>query len=191
MMFNEPWSLDLTTTRAIQSFQPTWLTVVAKVVSWLGQPEVIVPAVIIVAGWLFYKKQSLRDLTLILIMAGNLLSLIIKNFVQRPRPSPDAVQVLTSLKDYSFPSGHALAAVLTAGAVWIVFRHRQWKWLHPALIVYALAIGWSRIYLGVHWLSDVLAGYLFGLGWLMLVVTLPPTRPIASDRNIKHQKGTA
>lgn len=149
---------------------------IAKIISWLGQPEVIVPTVIIITGWLFYKKQSIRDLTLILIMAGNLLTLIVKDFVQRPRPSPDLMNILAHKTDFGFPSGHALAAVLTASAVWIVFRNRRWKWLHLVLILYALAIGWSRLYLGVHWFSDVLAGYLFGLGWLMMVLAILPSQ---------------
>lgn len=174
MILSGPLPFDLSVANAVQLYRSDWLTMVAKIVSWLGQPEVIVPVVIVVAGRLFYKKQSIRDLTLILIMAGNLLTLIIKDFVQRPRPSPELIHVLAHKTDFSFPSGHALAAILTTGAIWIVFRHREWKWLHPALIVYALAIGWSRMYLGVHWFSDVLAGYLFGLGWLILSLAVIP-----------------
>lgn len=147
---------------------------IAKLISWLGQPEVIVPLVMITAGWLFYRKQSIRDLTLILIMTGNSLALLIKAFAERPRPSSGLVHVLTHQNDFSFPSGHALAAVLTAGAVWIVFRNRRCKLLHPILIIYVLAIGWSRVYLGVHWLSDVLAGYVIGLLWLVMVIILLP-----------------
>lgn len=176
MILSAPWPFDLSVTHAAQTYQPSWLNILANIFSWLGQPEVIVPVVIVVAGWLFYKKQSIRDLTLILIMAGNLLTLIIKDFVQRPRPSPDLVNVLAHKTDFGFPSGHALAAVLTAGAIWIVFRHRRWGWLHPALIVYALAIGWSRLYLGVHWFSDVLAGYIIGLIWLMIILIILPRK---------------
>lgn len=176
MIPSGPWSFDLTFSHAIQSYQPGWLTTIAKIISVLNEPEVIVPAVIVVAGWLYIRRQKIRDLMLILIMAGNALTLLIKYMIQRPRPTAGQINVIVHESATGFPSGHALAAVLTAGAIWIVFRHRQWSWLHPILIIYALAIGWSRIYLGVHWLSDVLAGYFFGLLWLLMAILIIPKK---------------
>ncbi len=161
-------SFDLTVAHAVQSYQPTWLTFVAKMITLGSQPEIIVPVVIIISIWLYLRKKSMQDLALLLFMAGNALTLMIKALVQRPRPAASLVHVLAHETSTGFPSGHALAAVLTAGAAWFILRRYHSPWLGLVLVFYVLAVGWSRVYLGVHWVSDVLAGYIFGLGWLLL-----------------------
>src|SRR5689334_5021345 len=169
-----PFSFDAVWSRAVQSYQPGWLTMVAKTVSAIGQPEIIVSVFFVVALWLLVRRQSIHELQLVFILIGNFLTLVIKSFVHRPRPNPSMVHVLVHETATSFPSGHAVAAVLTAGAIWLLFRTRRPAWLHVILILYVLAIGWSRIYLGVHWLSDVLAGYIVGLAWLALTIMITP-----------------
>lgn len=84
------------------------------------------------------------------------------------RPRPAAGQGL----DPSFPSGHTayVTAVLGLAAI-VLAEHRRW-WLAAGALLVIAAMGPSRIVLGVHWLSDVLAGYAIGLAWLVLVVTL-------------------
>lgn len=100
---------------------------------------------------------------------GAILTALLKALIQRPRPVfANPISVETS---WSFPSGHALMAVVTYGLLTylLVVRLHQWRW-QVALVLAStfliLLIGFSRLYLGVHYVSDVLAGYAAGLCWL-------------------------
>jgi undecaprenyl-diphosphatase len=88
---------------------------------------------------------------------------------QRPRPT--TVDWVGTAGGYSFPSGHTMAASLGAGALaWAVTRHvngrttRRVIWV--AAVLYAGTVGWTRVWLGVHWPLDVVGSWLLGIGWL-------------------------
>ena len=114
-------------------------------------------------------------LTLVLtVPVGMLLNVLLKNIFQRVRPVFDVP--LLSLNTYSFPSGHAAAATLFYGvlAAWLISRTTSWRWrvfiaLTAALLV--ILVGLSRIYLGVHYLSDVLAAMAASSCWLAFSLT--------------------
>ncbi|RMF90357.1 MAG: phosphatase PAP2 family protein [Nitrospinota bacterium] len=94
----------------------------------------------------------------------------------RPRPQPQLVPAL----GYSFPSGHAFAATVVYGfLVYLVWKYVQAPVIRYATLLLAfliiLIVGVSRIYLNVHWLTDVLAGYTAGLAWLVLSIVLVHT----------------
>ena len=118
-------------------------------------------------------------LTLVLtVPLGMLLNVLLKNIFQRVRPVFD-VPLLT-LNTYSFPSGHAAAATLFYGllAAWFISRTASWRW--RAVIALAAAamvalVGLSRIYLGVHYLSDVLAAVAASGCWLAFSLTAVET----------------
>lgn len=100
---------------------------------------------------------------------GGLLNLALKSFFARERP--DLAAALRHASGYSFPSGHAMGSMITFGALaYIALRVLpRWKWRAAALalaITFVLAIASSRIYLGVHWISDVGAGLAAGLIWI-------------------------
>lgn len=129
-----------------------------------------------VAGIYFYLHRA-RYWLLALILTvpgGMLLNVMLKHIFQRTRPSLD--NPLLTLATYSFPSGHTVAATLFYGfiAAYLVCRHGRWK--TRALIVAAAClmvalVGLSRMYLGVHYLSDVLAAIAEGCGWLAVCIT--------------------
>lgn len=164
-----PYAFDLTVTHALQASQPTWLNGMAKIITFVGLPELAAAISLVIIIWWFMRRQREQAAWLLLLMLGNALTLIIKHLVERPRP--DLVHVLVRETSTSFPSGHALGAVITAAALWHFLRPHlgRTRWWPVILVVFVLAVGWSRLYLGVHWASDVLAGYFFGTLWLVVV----------------------
>lgn len=103
------------------------------------------------------------------IALGALLNVILKHLFLRARP--DLLQ-LVNVSGYSFPSGHSMNSMIFYGfLIYIIFKNmKHWgKYaIAGALGLLVLTIGISRIYLGVHFASDVLAGFIIGLGWLIL-----------------------
>lgn len=107
---------------------------------------------------------------IIAVGGGSLLTLLLKNLYVRERPSIDAE---IDAVGYSFPSGHAMGSLVFYGfVIYLVIRTRQRPWLQwftvTVLSILVIAIGTSRIYLGAHFPSDVLAGYIAGAIWLIL-----------------------
>lgn len=103
------------------------------------------------------------------------LNAIIKNIYQRPRP--DQIEHLVEQGGYSFPSGHSMASLILYGSILFLFlkitKNRQLKWLLGFIMtVLIVAVGLSRIYLGVHYPSDVIAGFSLGLSWLCMTIAI-------------------
>jgi undecaprenyl-diphosphatase len=120
---------------------------------------------------LFIGKNWWRLLALFLAVAiGQAVLNILKVIFQRPRPKTDMY-----VFSYSFPSGHVFSATVIYGfCIYLTFRfikNATVKWMVSALLaLLILLIGFSRVYLGVHWLSDVLAGYATGFAWLLFSI---------------------
>jgi undecaprenyl-diphosphatase len=151
---------------------PMWVEEMARDVTSLGGTAVLVLVSVAVIGFLLMvRKRGAALLVLGSIGGGVLLSTILKNVFERTRPDlvPHAVHVYTA----SFPSGHAmLSAVtyLTLGALLtrVQPQRRVKAYLLTVAVVLTVLIGVSRVYLGVHWPTDVLAGWCIGSAWAML-----------------------
>jgi membrane protein DedA with SNARE-associated domain/membrane-associated phospholipid phosphatase len=153
-----------------------WLTTAAEAVSLLGSGWLVVPfAVALSIGIVVYRRLWLDALVLLTSAAGAVvLAHVLKLLVQRPRPQ--FAEPLVDPSGYSFPSGHATvsAAFFMALAILATGWLRSWEnrvyvLLGAAAIV--VAIGFSRLYLGAHYLTDVLAGYAVGALWATLCIT--------------------
>ena len=157
-----------------------WLDDAAMVLSAVGQggiaPGIGVPWIpaVVVAATLAARRWA--DAALLAAAAfAPVLNLGLKELAARPRP--DAGMALIVEAGYAFPSGHAVFAAAFFGALlWLADR---WTFLDSrlelrtafqgALLLLILAVGFSRVYIGVHWPSDVVAGFLFGVLFLRLV----------------------
>ena len=104
-------------------------------------------------------------------IGGTLLNLILKQIFAAPRP--DLLPHLDIVHSYSFPSGHAAGNMMFFGALAMLAGRR---WAYGAGGVMIALIGASRVWLGVHWPSDVMAGWVEGLGWLVLCAVWLPAR---------------
>jgi undecaprenyl-diphosphatase len=116
-------------------------------------------------------KRGAALLVLVSVAGGSLVTTLAKLAFARPRP--DLVAHLVEVSSYSFPSGHAMSSAvtyLTLAALLARFqkRRRMKAYLLAVGLTLTLTIGVSRVYLGVHWPSDVLAGWALGAAWAML-----------------------
>ena len=151
---------------------PRWFEAMVADITSLGSAFTLTFLTLAVGGWLLLAgRRNAGYLLLVSVAGGTLLSTALKSFFDRPRP--DLVAHGTDVFTASFPSGHAmLSAVtyLTLGAlVMRVSGRRALKAYTLTLsILLTLMIGVSRVYLGVHWPSDVVAGWAVGAAWATL-----------------------
>ncbi|WP_176500711.1 phosphatase PAP2 family protein [Sphingomonas sp. HMP9] len=150
---------------------PSWLPNVAIDVTALGGGIVLTLVVVVVTGLLIVQRLWLTALaTLAASITGGLIVDFVKAQVNRPRP--DIVEHLVTVSNMSFPSGHsansAIVYLTLAGLASQVTENRATRrYLLVVAILLVGAIGCSRVYLGVHWPSDVLAGWSFGTLWAL------------------------
>jgi membrane protein DedA with SNARE-associated domain/membrane-associated phospholipid phosphatase len=174
--------IDAPVERLFVAHREAWLTTVMRVVSFLGGVEVVVPVAVVAGAIWWITARSLRPgVTLVAAYAGTAaVSDVIKVLVARPRPP--VVQMVGTYSGFSFPSGHAAQAIavygmlaaLLAGSRATTWAQRVMLW--AAALSLAAIIGISRIYLGVHWLTDVLAGWAVGALWLFALMSALRTR---------------
>lgn len=138
----------------------------------LGKHEFLIPAHIVLIGWfLFIRRHKWYSIKVPVIgVSSALVMLFLKDVFQRQRP---LIPLLEPVGGLSFPSGHALCSMTFFGLlIYFTWKHMKYSWLRYALVIILsitiLMIGLSRVYLRVHHASDVLAGFAFGLIWLVL-----------------------
>ena len=156
---------------AIRGDLPDFLTILFRTITHLIDIPVIITWVLIVA-FIFYRKQWKLESYLMLgnLTLAGILIVTFKNIYQRPRPE---ILHLVEEKGFSFPSGHSLAVTIMVGTLIVIFSQRikdqLWKRIVQILLeFYLLSVLVSRVYLGVHYPSDVIASLCVGLGVLFM-----------------------
>ena len=147
------------------------LTRIARIITALGSVTFLTLAAIVTALALITRGFIYRCLAVIVTMGGgSLLNILLKHFFQRHRPVLE--NPLVTLSSFGFPSGHTMGATLFYGLLALLVAHSTgWGWSHRifasccAALLIAL-VGTSRIYLGAHYLTDVLGALALGLAWL-------------------------
>jgi len=173
MLLGGTGSLDRAVYEALYAGHRPALLVVARIFTALGEPTVLVTAGFVVAGWIWWRHHPHLALAILLIvLIGRGLAEAQKYMIARLRP--DLEPHLVVVKTSSFPSGHAtssmifyltVALALTLGTRW----HRA---AAAGAILLSLLIGISRVMLGVHWPSDVIGGWAFGMLWVLMTLRL-------------------
>ena len=148
---------------------PAWFEEMLAEITALGGYTilVIVSGLVLIALLLMRQRQAAVFLAISLV-GGSIVSSLLKALFARPRP--DLVEHLDQTFTSSFPSAHAMVATLaylTLATVCVRFlvQHSSRVFVLVAAVLLAIAIGASRVYLGVHWPSDVLAGWFAGAAW--------------------------
>lgn len=166
-----PVALDAGVATFATAHREPWLTSVFEALTWLGSTAILAPVVVAVGVWRRRRGASWRPLVLpAASLAGAFgLSQLVKHAVARPRPDDRLVHVV----GYAFPSGHATCAaagwLAVAIALGDVLPARRRALVAAALVVIAI-VGASRVYLHVHWATDVVGGWALGGLWFALVL---------------------
>lgn len=132
-------------------------------VTSLGDGIVVTAVTVVVAAYLFTRKAWRRGTGFVIAMAGTALFVpLFKLLLHRSRP----LELYSGADAYSFPSGHATLNAVLYGICAVMIAHDFNRWAKASIFTvtaaYVITIGFSRVYLGAHWMSDVLAGLLFG-----------------------------
>lgn len=159
---------DIAVMHTIHAWASPFLTNLMRLITDTGGVGRAVPLVL-VAGWLLWRGYQLELWTLLgAVSIGQLLTYLFKWLVDRPRPLAfAALQTLPT--DASFPSGHALGSTILFGLLGIWLWQNGRRGWAITLFVWAALVGFSRVYLGVHHPTDVLASFALGTAWLTAV----------------------
>lgn len=175
----EVFALDTWATPFLHSIASPGLNWLMAALTTMGSILVMVPVFVVAAGALLLNRRYGAALFLSVASGGALvIDATMKLIFERPRPKLDYAAVLP---DYSFPSGHAMNGVVFYGTlaliVWSVFGRRVGMVAAVLAALLAVGMGVSRIYLGYHYLTDVVGGFLAGTVWLLVVGAAFRTRP--------------
>ena len=150
----------------VERLRADWLTPVMESISALATPVSLIVFLLVIVAFAPGKRPGACAATNLVLVF--LLNQTLKAIVQRPRP--DGFQLAVE-QGFSFPSGHSMVAMAFFGLlVWMIWRYRRRDAMRVVWCVFfglvIVAVGLSRIYLGVHYASDVLAGFCVSLAWL-------------------------
>jgi membrane-associated phospholipid phosphatase len=168
--------IDLEIERALQSINSPIFAALMSLISWPGfSPQSFILSVLIVLAIYLLGLRWEAITALVAALLPPLINVLVKDWIRRPRPTIDLVNVFGILNSYSFPSGHVMFYVGFFGFLWfLVYTLLKRSWIRTLLLIFLgsliALVGISRIYLGQHWPSDVLGAYL--LGGLTLVAIL-------------------
>lgn len=166
---------DMSVTQLIQSL-PDWVAFVMHAASFIGQPLITIPLAAGVIWYGVYRRNRRVAVAGIVALATFTLNSILKLLIQRDRPE---MADLLAIHSYSFPSGHASSTLVIFGLLaviaWQVLPRLRGYIAVSMISLLIVLVGVSRIYLGVHYPTDVLAGWIVGgTGLLAILVLVRP-----------------
>jgi membrane-associated phospholipid phosphatase len=201
MVYRHPINdFDISISHYIQQYHNLTLDHIMLWVSIFGELPFSIISVLTIALVFYFFKYKREAWFVASVSLTGLLILLLKNLFNRPRPTTEFVRLVESYRFNSFPSGHTLSYVVFFG--FIIFLMREltslpilWrKILSIISYILIMAIPISRIYLGAHWFTDILGGFLMGLLYLYVLCycykkrngdkaeTLPPSSKLTLSR---------
>lgn len=152
------------------------MTNVVKFITWFGGPI----SIALIGLISVLKNRKIIISMPICLVLGTILNNIVKVIFARERPSINPLAVETS---YSFPSGHSMMSMILYGyLIYLIYdciKNKKIKWIYISILsILILAIGFSRIYLGVHYTSDVIGGFTFGIAYLIIFIEIIKNKKI-------------
>lgn len=172
--------------RALHAMQSGELTGIMRAVTTLGSLAVLAPLTSAIVILLIVLRRPRAALFVGSCLAGaDLLQFALKAVFGRPRPA--LFPPLAHAANASYPSGHAMVSAAFALALGCLFWGTRWRWTVAIVgALYVMAVSFSRVYLGVHYPSDVLAGWLLSIAWVML---LELAVPMSRSRRPRRPQG--
>ncbi len=169
----ETQAFDTAILLALRRMHTPLLDRIMTAITFWGEPEVLLILAVSLGIWLLLKRRAPEATTLgVGVVGAGGLNYWLKELFHRERPA--LWERTVDVRYYSFPSGHAMVSMVMYGLIGYLlatrFRRVKRVWIYSLSILLILAIGFSRLYLGVHWPSDVGAGYAAGLVWLMACI---------------------
>jgi undecaprenyl-diphosphatase len=173
---NELGEFDSAITEFVVSFRSDGLTSYFRFMTDMGDRYAYVAIIVLLGTYFFFRLRNWKFVaqTVAVLILATLSNILIKNVINRQRPT---LEHMVSVNTLSYPSGHSMSAMAFYG--FLIYLCTQMKMsnvvrasLMTLLVLVVLSIGVSRIYLGVHFPSDVAAGFLGGLLWVTLCVII-------------------
>jgi undecaprenyl-diphosphatase len=169
--------IDYAITRSIQRMQNPFLDQLMSAFTFLGNSVTLVIIGIVAAGVFYRYSHRVAALISLLALLGLPANMLVKEWVERPRPPEDRVRVLLPRTGTSFPSGHTMGAATLFGsfgflAVSLMPKRKRRILAVTVCAVATVGVSMSRVYVGAHWFSDVVGGWAAGLLLLLLLAQL-------------------
>lgn len=164
-------SLDESIMFAIEDVRSPFLNTVMRTVTWAGSYAAAIVAVVL--AFLLWHVRGWRDSALRLTVAvggATAYNALLKLLFARPRP--EVIPAMATPETFSFPSGHTTIAVAIYGSLTVMLLRRDQRTVPVVLVLLTGFIALSRIYLGVHYPSDVLGALFLGIGWLYIATNI-------------------
>lgn len=169
----ESYAFDTNILLTVRSWHSPLLDIAMLGITFIGDPLVLLIICLILGAWLVRRKQKSEATTLAVAAIGAIgLNVLLKQLFSRDRPA--LWDRVVDVGQYSFPSGHAMVSMVIYGFIGYILAtryRRQQLWIIGLTTLLVTAIGFSRLYLGVHWPTDIIAGYAAGLVWLIACIS--------------------
>ena len=166
---NHIFPFDIEVSLAVQKYQDKWLDKLMLAISFFGELPWSLISVLVVASIFYFNKYKREGFFISTTLFSGLIILGIKNVINRPRPTSFYVRLVEVNRFQSYPSGHVLSYVLFFGFLIMLMQNLKtitlvWRNLITGISAFLIiTIAPSRIYLGAHWFTDTLGGFLLGL----------------------------
>ena len=170
--------IDIEFSENVQGYMNPFLDFIMKAISWFGRTWISLIMVALVALTFLLALHKKEALFVLLTLMVSPVNAALKILISRPRPTEDFVTIVQAAQHQSFPSGHVSFYVVFFGfLVFLMLRHHHIpKPIRYTIIAFSLllifSVPFSRVYLGVHWLTDVTGGFILGLIFLYGLIML-------------------